>query len=322
MIILRNIVLFLLALGGLAYLFGPYEDVSLTANFDESLLDQGVAAHFATVEARHDNITPGVEKQVIWAADAEAKTPWAVLYLHGFSATSREIRPVPESVAVGLGANLILTRLQGHGQDGAALADATVQGWMQDVAEGLAVARRIGDRVLIIATSTGGTLATAAVLDDTLKQRVAGVVMVSPNFGIQNPLAPLLTFPAARYWLPMLAGKDRAFEPRNDGQAKYWTTAYPSVAVLPMAALVKKVSQLDVSEAGVPAFFFYAPEDQVVRSDLTGEIAARWGGPVKTLHPELGAEDDPYAHVIAGDIMSPGQTSSAVTAILDWAKEL
>jgi hypothetical protein len=32
----------------------------------------------------------------------------------------------------------------------------------------------------------------------------------------------------------------------------------------------------------------------------------------------LGAGDDPYSHVIAGDILSPGQTARATKVILDW----
>ncbi|MEW9918900.1 alpha/beta hydrolase [Marimonas sp. MJW-29] len=319
--VLWFVLAFALIVGAL-FLLGPYEDSDLSASFDASALEGGVARHFAMREAGFGDITPGVEKQVLWAGEPEAKTDWSILYLHGFSATAQEIRPVPDRVAEGLGANLVFTRLAGHGRGGQALAEATVADWMADVAEGLAAARAVGERVLILSTSTGGTLAAAAAVDAELSRDVAGIVLISPNFGIQNPLAPLLTFPAARSWLPTLAGAERSFEPRNEGQGQYWTTRYPSVAVLPMAALVKEVAALDLGQTEIPALFIFSPDDTVVRPDLTEATAARWGGPVSILNPDLGPGDDPDAHVIAGDIMSPGQTEATVQAILDWAEGL
>jgi len=189
------------AVMGLMWIFGPYEPAGLDAQFDEAKLDKGVSAHFAWTEAQVTGITPGVEKQVIWAGAPETQTDWSVLYIHGFSATAQEIRPVPDNVAAALGANLVLTRLQGHGRSGDAMAEGTVAGWMADTAEALAVARRVGKRVLVISTSTGGTLVSAAALDPELMQGVAGTVMISPNYGVNNPAAALLTLPAARYWI-------------------------------------------------------------------------------------------------------------------------
>lgn len=303
-------------------LFGPYEDSSLETSFDETLLAGGVASYFTEQEARFDDIIPGVEKQVIWYDAPETKTPWSVLYLHGFSASAQEIRPVPDEVADALGANLVFARLTGHGRTGEALAQASVADWMRDTAEALAAARAVGDRVLVLSTSTGGTLATAAAVDKTLSENVGGIVLISPNFALQNPLAPLLTFPAARYWLPPLAGTERSFEPANEAQGTYWTTSYPSVAALPMAALVQEVGGLDLGQTDIPALFWYSEQDTVVRPEVTAQIAERWGGAVTTVIPTLGAEDDPDAHVIAGDIMSPGQTEAAVAGILAWAEEL
>ena len=304
------------------YLFGPYEDSDLTADFDDSALANGVDQYLAEVEGRFEDITPGVEKQVIWHEAPETLTPWSVLYIHGFSATAQEIRPVPDKVAAALEANLVFTRLKGHGRSGDAMAEAKVRDWVNDVAEGIAIARKLGNRVMIISTSTGGTLAASAAVDSAQMEDVAGIVLVSPNFAVNNPLAPLLTWPAARYWLPWLGGVERSFEPRNEGQAKYWTTRYPSVAALPMAALVKEVMRLDLAQAQVPALFIYSKDDMVVVPAATDEVVGRWGGPTKTIHPALRPGDDPFNHVIAGEIMSPGQTEATVAEIIKWAEGL
>ncbi|NRB19224.1 MAG: alpha/beta fold hydrolase [Rhodobacteraceae bacterium] len=302
--------------------FGPYEVVDFRASFEPRRFGEGVQVYFESMESRFTDITPGTEKRVIWRDGfRERRTPVAVLYVHGFSATSEEIRPVPDRVAAALGANLVFTRLRGHGRSGEAMAQATVQDWMMDLAEGLAAARQVGDRVVVIATSTGATLATAAALDAELSRQVAAMIFVSPNYGINNPLTPLLTLPAARYWLPPLAGPQRAFPARNDGHATYWTNSYPSVAVLPMAALVDAVAKLDLGSIRIPTLFWLSPQDRVVRPDLSVEIAGRWGSAVRLQTVSLGAGDDPNAHVIAGDIMSPGQTDAAVLGFLTWLKE-
>lgn len=85
-----------------------------------------------------------------------------------------------------------------------------------------------------------------------------------------------------------------------------------------MAALVKAVRERDFSQVTIPALFWYAGEDSVVRADLTADFSARWGGPVTTHLVTPGAGIDPNAHVVTGDILSPGATDATVAGILDW----
>jgi len=315
-------ILLAMVLGGTAlWAFGPYEPVDFKATFEPRRFGEGVQVYFESIESRYKDITPGTEKRVIWRDGfKEQRTPVSVLYVHGFSATSEEIRPVPDQMAEALGANLVFTRLRGHGRSGDAMAEATVNDWMMDLAEGLAAARQVGDRVVVIATSTGATLATAAALDPQMSQDVAAMIFVSPNYGINNPLAPLLTLPAVRYWLPPLAGHQRSFPARNAEHETFWTNSYPSVAVLPMAALVDRVVKMDIEHIDVPALFWISSEDQVVRPDLTALVADRWGGVSKIQTVTLSEGDDTNSHVIAGDVMSPGQTAAAVQGFLEWLK--
>ncbi|MEP5000796.1 MAG: alpha/beta hydrolase, partial [Paracoccaceae bacterium] len=142
------------------------------------------------------------------------------------------------------------------------------------------------------------------------------------NFGINTPAASLITWPAARWWLPKIAGERRSFEPRNKAHGVYWTTEYPSVALMPMAALIKKVVALDHSQTSVPALFWYSDQDRVVRSDITAKVAAAWGGDTQVIIPELDPTDDPLAHVITGAIVSPSQTDATTKDILQWARSL
>ncbi|WP_299598530.1 alpha/beta fold hydrolase [uncultured Tateyamaria sp.] len=315
----RILLILVLLIAGL-WLFGPYEKAPLTPTITE--IGEDLDAHFATVESRFDDITPGTKKRIVWAGDAGAQTDWSILYIHGFSATSEEIRPVPDRIAETLGANLIYTRLQGHGRSSDALAEGTVQGWVNDLAEGLTAARAAGTKVLILSTSTGATLVTATAQDADLMENVAGIILVSPNYGLSNPLAKLLSWPAARYWLPPLAGDRRSFKPRSEEHGLYWTTEYPSVAVMPMAALIDAVADMDHSTQTIPALFWYAQADEVVRPDLTAQVVQAWGAPTHIVNPTMGAQDDPQSHVISGNIMSPGQTDATVQGMLDWIATL
>ncbi|MDU9004811.1 alpha/beta hydrolase [Sedimentitalea todarodis] len=308
----------LVGIGGVLWWLGPYEPVDLSAAFEPRKFGEGVQVYFESIESLYPDITPGTEKRVVWAGQRETRTPISVLYVHGFSATSEEIRPVPDRVAHALGANLVFTRLRGHGRGGDAMGKATVADWMHDLAEGVAAARAVGERVVIMATSTGATLAAAAAVDHALALDVAAMVFVSPNFGLHDPASVLLTLPAVRWWGPLVAGDTQSFQPQNDKHALYWTNSYPTVALLPMAALVKAVTALDFSHVQVPALFYLSDDDSVVRPDISRSIAADWGGPATILAVTMGTGDDPSSHVIAGDILSPGQTGAAVTAILDW----
>ncbi len=301
---------------------GPYEPVAVDVRFDPARLSGGVSDYLTEREAQVPGLRPGAQKRVIWARAPEERTDLALVYFHGFSSGPEEIRPVPDEVAAALGANLVYTRFAGHGRDGAALAEARVQDWMTDAAEALAIGRAVGREVVVIATSTGGTIAAAAAAQPRMARDVKGVVLVSPNFGLRDPRAPLLTWPGARYWLPLVAGRTRSFEPLNAAQARHWTTEYPVAALFPMAAIVRHVSGLDHGQIGVPALLYYADADTVVDPAATDEVMEAWGGPVTRAVPELGAGVDPKGHIVAGDILSPANTQAAARVMTDWIRGL
>lgn len=313
---------FLFLLLAAIWVFGPRDHLRTAIAFDPDKLPADLDKYLSTRELTFSDITPGTAKQIVWAGQPGAKTPLAIIYLHGFSATAEEIRPVPDDVAVALGANLYFTRLAGHGRDGAALAAVSPEDWLLDLDEALAIGRRIGDRVILIGTSTGGTLAALAAVDPARAEGLAGVVLISPNFRLAPAASVILDLPWARIWGPWVAGAEQDFPPRNADQARFWTMRYPTTALFPMATLTRAVRAMDFAQARVPALFIYAPDDQVCDQALTARIAAAWGGPTVTQNPTLTANDDPYHHVIAGRILSPDQTAPVTAQILDWAARL
>lgn len=302
--------------------FGPTEPVNLTPRFDAAGLPEDLDSYLATTEGMMGAVTPGAEKRIIWAAQKGATTDIALVYLHGFSATSEEIRPVPDNVAKALGANLFYTRFAGHGLPGDRLSGPSVQDWMDDVAEALAIGHRLGKKVVVIATSTGGTLAAEAAVNPVLKDKMAGVVLISPNFALNSLAATILTWPAVRYWGPVVAGRERCFDAVNAVHKKFWTTCYPTTALFPMAALAAHARGEDYSQVSIPALFIYSREDKVVSPAETERIAAAWGGGHQTmLALKVGASDDAYSHVIAGNALSPSMTTAVTNDIIRWVRE-
>lgn len=315
----------LLVLGltaGVVTVVFPPDGVDREIAFDPATLPNDLDGWLASQEAAVPALRPESGKEIVWAAAPGAKTPLALVYIHGFSADREEIRPVPDDVAAALGANLFFTRLAGHGRDGAAMAEPTAGDWLEDVAEAMAIGRRLGDRVILIGTSTGGTLAALAATDPALSQGLAGVVLVSPNFKVRNPAAFLLDLPLAPIWAPWIAGRQAGFTPINDGQAAHWTTSYPSAAFFPMAALLREAKRTDFGAAKVPLLVMSNPKDQVIDPAAIAPVVAAWGGKVTSVDLTPGPKDDPFGHVLAGRILSPDLTDTVVETILNWTPSL
>jgi pimeloyl-ACP methyl ester carboxylesterase len=306
-----------IALLVLAFLLGPRVNVDTTVRFDAAAIGADPDAYLAREEAKVHNIRPGLQKEIVWAdPKTKAKTPLAVVYIHGFSASKGEVRPLPDSVAAALGANLFYTRLTGHGQDSAAMADGSVNAWINDYAEAIAIGRAIGDKVVVIGTSTGASLATFAVSRPELSQNVATIVAISPNYGLQAAGSDLLTLPWGGQLARLLIGPERSFEPQNAMNASLWTTKYPTSAILPLAALTKLAYATPVETIAIPALFIFSDDDQVVRPELTREIAGRWGAQHELVPVERSG--DPFNHVIAGDALSPATTQVLADRIVAW----
>lgn len=319
---LGRFLLTMVLVGGGIWLLVPREPVDLEISFSDSILGDDIDAYLAASESAFDDITEGVEKRVVWFGDKGAKTPLSIVYIHGFSATSEEIRPVPDNLAQQLGANLFYTRLTGHGRGGLAMAEPVAGDWLEDAAEAIAIGRRLGDEVIVIATSTGGTAAAIAATDPALMENVKGIAMVSPNFRVRSPTSVMLEWPLARSWAAIVAGAERSFAPLNDAHGKYWTTLYPTTALIPMAALVKYARDADYAQVATPALFVFSDEDGVVSAETTRAISTKWGGPVELAPRVMTEGDDPFNHVIAGDILSPNQTDGTVALMKAWVEGL
>jgi len=268
----------------------------------------------------HAAMIPDTGKRIRWyQGRKDSKTPYSLVYLHGFSATRQEIAPVEELVADALGANLFETRLAGHGLQQHALQGVRAEDWLADAAEALTVGAAIGGRIIVMGTSTGATLAMAMVGSPSFA-KVSTIILLSPNFGPKDTSAELLTWPGGPQLAYLLVGETHTWAPVNELQAKYWSTSYPMDAIIEMMRLVDYVRARLPLRLEQDLLVFYSPADTVVDTGRTVEAY----GETDSQHKQLvviPSSSDPSNHVIAGNIMSPENNGLVVEDIVEFVRK-
>ena len=274
-----------------------------------------------TSEATFSDIKPGNAKGIVWAGAAAQRTPWAVVYLHGFSASRLETAPRADQVAKQLGANAFHTRLSGHGRASAsAMGEASVQDWMADTLEAVQIGQALGERVLLISCSTGATLATWL---DTSAQagRVTAHAFISPNFGLKDRRSEIVNMPWGQSIALLVEGKTRNWKPQSEPEAMAWTSSYPTRAIFPMMALVKHVRESDLSLFQTPVLVLYSERDQTVEPTETQAAFTRLGSVRKSMEP-VGYSKSVGQHVLAGTIKDPAAVAPMAQSIVQWLHAL
>jgi len=104
--------------------------------------------------------------------------------------------------------------------------------------EALAVGEQLGDKVILMSTSTGGTL--SLLLASKYPDKVSALINFSPNVRINDPAAFLLNDPWGLQIARLaMGGKERVTGPENDESSKYWNNKYRLEAVVNLQQLVE-----------------------------------------------------------------------------------
>lgn len=264
-------------------------------------------------EAQHaGRIKPGQAKSILWTASPGEKTPHSIVYLHGFSASPRDVSPLMERVAQKTGSNIYFARLTGHGiVDGAELGAATAQNWIDDAREALAIGRRLGRKVILTGTSTGALLASLVALESDKYDDIFALVLISPNFSLRDWRAQFISGPFGARLAHLLIGPTREFKAESALQQERWTTRYDSAAIAQLSDLVNYGKTLDFRQLKIPTLILYTSRDQVVDPRA---MVIRFEQ-IKTTVKELIDLPQAKRHEFAGDALAPEVTSPAEQAI-------
>jgi len=143
------------------YVLGPRASYPA---FDNTLpqMKMGSLNELATFVKQKDADVPNLkalnESSIVWA-DSIRKTPYSIVYLHGFSASQMEGDPIHREFAARYGCNMYLPLLAGHGMDDEeTFVDITPKDWIESAKEALLVGQQLGEKVIVMSCSTGGTL--------------------------------------------------------------------------------------------------------------------------------------------------------------------
>ena len=305
--------LFSILLIAVVYLAGPR--VSLDTSFTSPVLPQDLDDYLYQSEGGCNDIADGAEKTIHWANNqTKEKTPFAFVYFHGFSATRQESMPVPQQIAEHFNSNIFYTRLTGNGRSDEAMAQGSVNSWINDASEAMAIAAEIGHRTVIIGSSTGASLGWWLANQPSFSSQISALVFFSPNFGLARSGDGLLAGPWGKQLARIILGKYYETEVLSPEHLKYWSTRYPTESLLPMMGLVKLATRFSATNFNKPVFIGYSPHDDTVDANKIKHFYEQLPGPKEALViDEAGATSQ---HVIVGDILAPQNTKKATEKVI------
>ena len=271
---------------GIVYLVGPhpsspvYEVELPRVPTSMSSLEN----YIANKEALH-KLRPNNEARIVWADSLQQPTDYAIVYLHGFSASQEEGNPAHRIIASKFGCNLYLSRLAEHGIDTSdQLLNLTADNYWESGKEALAIGKQLGKKVILMGTSTGGTLALK--LAATYPNDVFALILYSPNIAINDPKAFLLN----NHWGLQIARKVKQsnFNTPSDTREiykQYWNSPYRLEAAVALEELLETtMTEATFKAVHQPtlALYYYKDEqhqDAVVKVSATQNMMKQLSTP-------------------------------------------
>lgn len=280
--------------------------------------------YIAQEETKH-KIKPDNEARIIWANDSlRQKTAYAIVYLHGFSASQEEGDPVHRDIARQFGCNLYLSRLSEHGLDSSdALINMTADNLWESAKQAYVIGRQLGNKVILMGTSTGGTLALQLA---AAYPEIAGLILLSPNIAINDPNAWLLNDHWGLQIARLVKGSKFNTAANNDSLYKqYWYKQYRLEAATQLQELLEtSMNSTTFSKVKQPVLLLYYYKDEQ-HQDPVVKVSA-----MKTMFDQLGTFSvqkkmipipNANAHVL-GSVVVSKDIPSVERAVSSFMKEV
>lgn len=257
-------------------------------------------------EKNTDFIKPDNQSRIIFADSIPQKTEYCLLYIHGFSASPKEGYPVNEAFAKRYHMNAYLPRLFGHGLETPNnLINMTPDNLIISAKEALKIARQLGDKVILMSTSTGGTLSIVLAAGNP---NIAALIMYAPNIEMAEDMTKILTIPWGLQIGKMVSGEMIEYPDDTPMEKKYWQSTYRIEAVAFLQSLVENtMKESTFNQVNQPVFLGYYFKDEE-NQDPTVKVSA-----MLQMFDELSTPDamkrkvafpDVGVHPLASDIKS------------------
>ncbi|TXE03424.1 alpha/beta hydrolase [Algoriphagus aquimarinus] len=223
----------------IVYMLGPkVQPQELTIEFPE--VPTRLAELRSYVQQREDSVIglkQGNEAYIVWADSLnKRKTPYSIVYIHGFGASPMEGDPVHRFLAAHFGANLFVTRLPDHGirrENGMEYMSA--QALANAAGEAYQIGKSLGDEVIVVGTSMGGAL---TLLLASQQPDIKAVAVYSPAVRDYGEKLSAFFSPWMEKMMEMTMMKKKMIhQPREGEKAMYWSedyhiNAYESLAIV------------------------------------------------------------------------------------------
>ncbi len=278
---------------------------------------------YVTAQESKQKIKPGNQAEIVWADSSKQQTEYAVVYLHGFSASKEEGNPVHQNFAKAIKANLYLARLADHGIDTVApMQYFTADKLWQTAKEALAIGKKLGKKVIIVGTSTGGTLALK--LAATYPE-IHSLILLSPNIAINDSKVWLLNDPwGLQIARAVSGGNERILDGKTPIYKKYWYNHYRLESVVQLQELLEStMTKATFEKVQQPTLLLYyykneKEQDPVVKVSAMLKMFDELGTP--TVKKEKHALPNTGNHVI-GSYITSKDLPSVEKAMKEFAKK-
>ncbi len=267
---------------------------------------QALENYISSNEAKHV-VKPDNEARIIWADSSKEKTEYAIIYLHGFSASQKEGDPVHRRFAEKFGCNLYLPRLADHGIDTTeALLYFSADRFWESSKQALAIGKQLGEKVIILSTSTGGT--TALMLAAEYPDDVFALINMSPNIAVNDPAAFLLNNPWGLQIARMVLGGDYRITGADDGRSKYWNKKYRIESLVQLEELLEQRMNNEtfkkVKQPSLTLYYYKDEENQDPEVKVSAMLKMNEELATPADMKEAIAFPNAGAHVIGSDLAS------------------
>ena len=289
------------------YLSGPKPSTP-KYNKDIPAIPDDVENYISKKESLH-HLKKNNEARIVWANDSlKSITEYAIVYLHGFSASQEEGNPVHRNVAKYFGCNLYLSRLAEHGIDTTdQLINLTSDNYWESAKEALFIGKKLGKKVILMGTSTGGTQALQ--LAAAYPNDVAAIVLYSPNIEINDPNAYLLNNPWGLQIARLVKGGKLNYPADTRPiYSEYWNRPYRLEAVVNLEEMIEtSVTKETLNAVKQPVLMLYYfkdefHQDNVVRVDAMKKMFVSLSTP-SNMKEEMAIPNAGH-HVLGSPILS------------------
>lgn len=267
-------------------------------------------------------LNPNKRKRVTFADPGNpAQTDFCIVFVHGWSASAPEVSPFVENLGRAHKVNCFFTRMPGHGWSNfddtrEELSQATM---VSTMLEALAVGQALGNRVLLVGTSAGGTLCAWLACQTWARSALMGCILLSVNVRTRPVLVVrvLTNFPILRRLaLELYQGRTQAVadDVKEDQKALVWLS-WPTSKALITFDICAMLANAHPDACSIPVLAFHNPKDYRCDYKATQDfVSSLPQGRLVTVEPEK----DEHQHVVTGIAYAPSTLPLVQAAANEW----